>query len=95
MAAEFARLPHEIAMQLHLVEESCTICSSRSSWPVRKLLDTPSYVSLKLQNVQCYHHLLYILYSLFVTYDIRGFRIVDCAFRRPLCLVLCRGIKIK
>jgi len=28
--------------QLHLMAESCTICSSRSTWPVRKLLDTRS-----------------------------------------------------
>jgi hypothetical protein len=27
------------------VAESCTICSSRSGRPVRKLLDTPSYKS--------------------------------------------------
>jgi hypothetical protein len=31
-------------MQLHLVAESSTICSSRSRRPVRKLLDTPSYL---------------------------------------------------
>jgi len=30
-------------MQLRLVAESCTICSSRSWRPVRKLLDPPSY----------------------------------------------------
>jgi hypothetical protein len=38
---------HKIAIQLHLMEESCTICSSLSRWPVRKLLDTPSYVIMK------------------------------------------------
>jgi hypothetical protein len=43
MAAKLTRLTHEIAIQLHLVAESCTICSSRSRRPVRKLLDTPSY----------------------------------------------------
>jgi hypothetical protein len=43
MAAKLARLTHKIAMQLHLVAESCTICSSRSRRPLRKLLDTPSY----------------------------------------------------
>jgi len=31
-------------MQLHLMGERCTICSSRSRRPVRKLLDIPSYV---------------------------------------------------
>jgi hypothetical protein len=40
MAAELTRVTHKIAIQLHLVAESCTICSSRSRRPVRKLLDT-------------------------------------------------------
>jgi hypothetical protein len=43
--AKLTRLTHKIATQLHLVAESCTICSSRSRRPVRKLLDTPSYVA--------------------------------------------------
>jgi hypothetical protein len=42
MAAKLIRLTHKIAIQLHLVAESCTICSSWSRRPVRKLLDTPS-----------------------------------------------------
>jgi hypothetical protein len=42
MAAKLTRLTHKIAIQLHLVAENCTICSSRSRRPVRKLLDTPS-----------------------------------------------------
>jgi hypothetical protein len=42
MASKPTRLTHEIAIQLHLVAESCKICSSRSRQPVRKLLDTPS-----------------------------------------------------
>jgi hypothetical protein len=44
MAAKLNRLTHKIAIQLHLLAESCTICSSRSRQPVRKLLDTPLYV---------------------------------------------------
>jgi hypothetical protein len=44
MAAKLTRLTHRIVIQLHLVAESCTICSSRSRWPVRKLLDTPLYI---------------------------------------------------
>jgi hypothetical protein len=44
LAAKLIRLTHKIAIQLHLVAESCTICVSRSRWPVRKLLDTPSRV---------------------------------------------------
>jgi len=43
MLAKFARLTHKIAIQLHLVAESCTICSSRCRRQVRKLLDTSSY----------------------------------------------------
>jgi hypothetical protein len=44
MVAKLTRLTHKIAIQLHLVAESCTICSSRSRRPVLELLDTPSYV---------------------------------------------------
>jgi hypothetical protein len=43
MAAKISRLTHKIAIQQHLVAESCTICSSRSRRPVRKLSDTPWY----------------------------------------------------
>jgi hypothetical protein len=42
-------LTHKTAIQLHLVAEKFTICSSRSRRPVRKLLVTPSYISH-----QCY-----------------------------------------
>jgi hypothetical protein len=42
MAAKLTRLADKIAIQLHLVAESCTIGSSCSRRPVRKLLDTPS-----------------------------------------------------
>jgi hypothetical protein len=48
MAAKLVRLTHKIAIQLHLVVENCTIFSSRSRRPVRKLLDTPSYVRVFL-----------------------------------------------
>jgi len=47
MGAELAILTHKITMQLYLVAESCTICSSRSRLPVRKPLDTPSYVCIQ------------------------------------------------
>jgi len=43
MAVKLTRLTRKIAIQLHLVVEDCTICSSRSRRPVRRLLDTPSY----------------------------------------------------
>jgi len=44
MVVKLTRLTHKIAVQLHLMAESCTICSSRSRSPVRKLLDTPSFI---------------------------------------------------
>jgi hypothetical protein len=47
MAAKLTGLTHNIAIQLHLVAESCNICSSLSRRPVRKLLDTLSYVFFK------------------------------------------------
>jgi hypothetical protein len=50
MAAKLTRLTHKIVIQLHLVVESCTICSSCSRWPVQKLLDTPSYVKIGSQD---------------------------------------------
>jgi hypothetical protein len=45
LAVKLTRLIQKLAIQLHLVAESCTICSSLSTRPVRKPLDTPSYVS--------------------------------------------------
>jgi len=44
MAAKLTRLTYRIEIQLHLVAERCTIWSSRSRLPVRKRLDTPSYI---------------------------------------------------
>jgi hypothetical protein len=44
MAAKLTRLTHKIAIQLYLMAECCTIYSSRSRRPVRKLLDAHSYV---------------------------------------------------
>jgi len=41
MAAKLTRLTYKTPIQLHLAEESCNICSSRSRRPVRKLFDTP------------------------------------------------------
>jgi len=43
MAVKLTRLTHKIALQLRLLAESYTICSSRSRWPVRKLVYTFSY----------------------------------------------------
>jgi hypothetical protein len=51
MAAKLTRLTHKIAIQLHLVAESFTVCSSRARWPVRKLLGTPSYESIVIHVI--------------------------------------------
>jgi len=40
MAAKLTRLTYQIVIQLHLVAESCTICSSRCRQPVQKLKTT-------------------------------------------------------
>jgi hypothetical protein len=44
MTAKLTRLTYKIAIKLHLLAQSCTICSSRSMRPVRKLLHTLSYI---------------------------------------------------
>jgi hypothetical protein len=49
MAAKLIRLTLKIAIKLQLVAESCTICSSRSRRPVRKLL-----VSAEVKNALSY-----------------------------------------
>jgi len=47
MAAKLTTVTHKLAIQLHLVAESWTICSFHSRWPVQKLLDTLSYRELR------------------------------------------------
>jgi len=44
MVAKLTTLTQKIVIQMHLVAQSCTICSSCSRQPVWKLLGTPSYV---------------------------------------------------
>jgi hypothetical protein len=66
MAAKLTRLSDKIVIQLHLLAESCTICSSRSRRPVRKLLDTPSYVITFLSLINgCIFHVRLFLLSVF------------------------------
>jgi len=50
MVEKITRLTHKIAMQLHLVSENWTICSSRYRQLVRKFLDTLSYFHLCLEQ---------------------------------------------
>jgi hypothetical protein len=51
MAVKLTRLTNKIAIQPHLVAKSCTICSSRSRRPVRKLSDTLSYSKQALDTL--------------------------------------------
>jgi hypothetical protein len=55
MGAKLTRLTHKIAIQLHLLAESCTICSFRSRRPVQKVLDTSSYTYVKKKRHGQFH----------------------------------------
>jgi hypothetical protein len=46
MVAKLTRLTHKITIQLHLMADSCIICSSRCRRPVRKLSNIPSYKNI-------------------------------------------------
>jgi hypothetical protein len=50
IAAKLTRLTLKIAIQLHLVAESCTICIYCSRRPVRKLLDTSSLFWFQIRS---------------------------------------------
>jgi hypothetical protein len=52
MAAKLTRPTHKIVIQLRLVAQSCTICSSRSRRPVRKLLVTPPYLMMLVSDTK-------------------------------------------
>jgi len=106
MAAKFNRLTHKIAIQLHLVAESCTICSSSFRPPVRKLLDTPLFYScprherkvwegLFLQKV---HHCLLLLWLTSSTEYMDCFRylstVASIPYRCQWPVLLCLNIGI-
>jgi len=55
--AKFTRLIHKVAIQLHLVASSYTICSSCYRHPVRKLLDT--LVLNTLFEIACNNYVSY------------------------------------
>jgi len=59
MTAKLTRLTHKIAIEVHLVAESCIVRSFRSRWPVRKLLVTPSYTAIR----QSWRHLVLTLFN--------------------------------
>jgi hypothetical protein len=81
MAAKLTRLTHKIAIQLHLVAESCTICSSRCRRPVRKLLIYPRTLWLE-------HYEILSIARLHVGFNIH------CLFRRRRQLIFGRGFKL-
>jgi hypothetical protein len=60
--------------QIHFVAKSCTTCSSPSRWPVRKLLDTHSYVLISsfsaLPYSQFHHHHHHHIVSRYITYRV-------------------------
>jgi len=52
MAAKLTRLTHKITIQLHLVTESSTTCSSRSRRPVPSLIQQEQQaVELKTERI--------------------------------------------
>jgi hypothetical protein len=65
MATKLTRLTHKIAIRLHLVAESCTICSSRSRRPVRKLLVNPRISARIIISKTLFPCILF--YSIFVS----------------------------
>jgi hypothetical protein len=76
---KLTRLTHKIAIQLHLVGESCTIFSSRSRRPVRKLLYTPSYIYRMISLLICIRHWNLCL---FITEKIQLLQIKSTLYRR-------------
>jgi len=90
MAAKLFRLtPHKIAIQLHLVAESCTIHSPRSRRPVRKLFDTPLYIFTNLgdgfsRNLPFVSSLL-LFGILHKSMDFQKFRNHFCQGQNTLC----------
>jgi hypothetical protein len=61
MAAKLTRLTHKIAIQLHLVAESCTICNSLSWRPVRKLLDNRRIILCSYYSSYFFMLIVYII----------------------------------
>jgi len=53
-------MTHTVAIKLHLVAESCIICSPRSRRRVRKLLDTPSYLCMNVCVCVCVYVCTYV-----------------------------------
>jgi len=53
---KLTKLTHKIGIQLQLVAESCTICSSCSRQPVQKLLDTHLYAAKLTDRARSYKY---------------------------------------
>jgi len=67
MVAKLTILTKKLAIQLHVVAENCTLCSSRSRRSVRKVLDTPSYVNFFQQQCVILFHTPFMM-SIQTTY---------------------------
>jgi hypothetical protein len=66
MAAKLTRLTHKIAIQLHLVAESFTICNSRSRRPVPKLLIHPRKLKPLSLNVWAFIMWSFLLIKMYM-----------------------------
>jgi hypothetical protein len=86
MAAKLTILTHKIAIQLHVVAESCTICCSRSRRPVQKLSDTPSYVVTFVQCVLCTKNSIKMCYK---TKDSLVNHIMNLKWLKCMLVILC------
>jgi hypothetical protein len=84
MASELTRLAQKIAIQLHLVAKSCTICNYDSRRSVRKLLDTPSYAFLTVTVLFCSVLLRYVMLCSRFFLGKCVIRTNDCPFLRLL-----------
>jgi len=78
MAAKLIGLTHKIAIQLNLLTERCTTCSSRSRRQVRKLLDTASY-TWKQYGVVQYKYLV-VSYIIFISAALLNCEVLWCEF---------------
>jgi hypothetical protein len=85
MVAELTILTHKIAIQLYLVAESYTICGSRSRRPVRKLLNTPSYLYTKIQTRSSSDSLVITIKPL-AKYKFRTVAILFCILQKQFII---------
>jgi hypothetical protein len=66
IATKLTKLTHKIAIQLHLLAKSCTIHSSRSRRPVRKLLDTHLFAYGRIDMTSQLHFRFLLIFSVII-----------------------------